>query len=114
MPKLTPIAALVACATLAAATLAGCTGADTPTPTDTPPTAMPTDTPTPTPEPTPSLMPEPTVLTAAMASDQLPRIGPERTYELRNTQEWLNGTATTIAALRDAGRVVMVDFWTYT
>lgn len=114
MPKLTPIAALVACATLAAATLAGCAGADTPTPTDIPPTAMPTNTPSPTPEPTPTLMPDPTVLTAAMASDQLPRIGPERTYELRNTQEWLNGTATTIAALRDAGRVVMVDFWTYT
>ena len=35
-------------------------------------------------------------------------------YELRNTQEWLNGEPTNIAALRESGKVVLVDFWTYT
>ena len=59
-----------------------------------------------------------------------PRIGPSRSarnghgavspantrtdYELKNTQEWLNGEPTTIAEIRDSGRVVLVDFWTYT
>lgn len=114
MLKLIQTTAFVACATLAATVLAGCAGAEIPTLTAIPPTPVPTNTPSPMPEPSPTLPPEPTVLTAAMASDQLPAIGPERTYELRNTQEWLNGEPTTIAALRDAGRVVLVDFWTYT
>ena len=66
---------------------------------------MPTNTPEPTATPTP---------VPATAEELLPPIGPVRTYELRNTQEWLNGDPTTIAALRDGGEVVLIDFWTYT
>lgn len=88
-------------AIVASAMLATACGAD-PTPTATP---MPIPTPTSTPVPS-----EPTMT----ASEQLPAIGPIRTYELRNTQEWLNGEPTTIEELRRAGEVVLVDFWTYT
>ena len=72
---------------------------------------LPTNTPEPTSTPVPTATPMPAPATAA---DLLPPIGPVRTYELRNTQEWLNGDPTTIAALRDSGEVVLIDFWTYT
>ena len=92
-------------ATVAAVAVAaiGCASPADPTSTPMPPT------PTNTPEPTATPVPSPVT-----AADLLPPIGPVRTYELRNTQEWLNGDPTTIAALRDVGEVVLIDFWTYT
>ena len=92
------LAATVASVAVAAI---GCASPAEPTPTPMPPT--PTSEPTATPTPVP-----------ATAAELLPPIGPVRTYELRNTQEWLNGGPTTIAALRDGGEVVLIDFWTYT
>ena len=103
---------LVALATALAVAAAGCGSTEPATPTDAPPTATPTPMNTTSPTSTPT--PEPTDITAATASELLPQIGPLRTYELRNTQEWLNGEPTTIAALGEAGRVILVDFWTYT
>ncbi len=49
-----------------------------------------------------------------IAMEQYPPVNDRTDYELRNTQEWLNGEPTTIAEIRDSGRVVVVDFWTYT
>ncbi|NQW16070.1 MAG: redoxin domain-containing protein [Chloroflexi bacterium] len=34
-------------------------------------------------------------------------------HELVETQRWLNSEPTTIKQLRDAGQVVLIDFWTY-
>ena len=112
MRKPSIIIPLVALATVLTVAAAGCGSTEPATPTDVPPTATPTPMNTTSPTSTPT--PEPTVITAATASELLPQIGPLRTYELRNTQEWLNGEPTTIAALREAGRVVLIDFWTYT
>ena len=49
-----------------------------------------------------------------VAMEQYPPVNDRTDYELKNTQEWLNGEPTTIAEIRDNGRVVVVDFWTYT
>ena len=49
-----------------------------------------------------------------IAMEQYPPLNTRTDYELRNTQEWLNGEPTTIEALRESGEVVLVDFWTYT
>ena len=38
----------------------------------------------------------------------------EAEFELVNTQEWLNSAPMSIGDLTDQGRVVLVDFWTYT
>lgn len=97
------LAGTVAVCALALAAL-GCASSSSQTPT-------PTNTPEPTATPSPIATPMPAPVTAA---ELLPPIGPVRTYELRNTQEWLNGDPTTIAALRDSGEVVLIDFWTYT
>lgn len=102
------IALALTVTTVIAAAL-GCASSAEPTPTLMPPT--PTNTPESTSTPLPTATPTPVPATAA---ELLPPIGPVRTYELRNTQEWLNGQATTIAALRDSGQVVLIDFWTYT
>lgn len=48
------------------------------------------------------------------AMDLYPPLNDKTDYELRNTQEWLNGDPTTIKELRESGRIVLVDFWTYT
>ena len=53
-------------------------------------------------------------ITPGIAMEQYPPVNDRTDYELRNTQEWLNGDPTTIAALRESGKVVLVDFWTYT
>ena len=94
-------------ATVAAVTVAAIGCASPAEPTSTP--MLPTNTPEPTATPVPIATPVP-----ATAAELLPPIGPVRTYELRNTQEWLNGDPTTIAALRDGGEVVLIDFWTNT
>ncbi len=49
-----------------------------------------------------------------IAMEQYPPVNDRTDYELKNTQEWLNGEPTTIAEIRNSGRVVVVDFWTYT
>ena len=53
-------------------------------------------------------------ITPGIAMEQYPPVNDRTDYELRNTQEWLNGDPTTIAALRESGKVVLIDFWTYT
>ena len=49
-----------------------------------------------------------------IAMEQYPPVNNRTMYELKNTQEWLNGGPTTIQELRESGRIVLVDFWTYT
>ena len=49
-----------------------------------------------------------------IAMEQYPPVNNRTMYELKNTQEWLNGEPTTIQELRESGRIVLVDFWTYT
>ena len=49
-----------------------------------------------------------------IAMEQYPPLNTRTDYELRNTQDWLNGEPTSIKALREGGEVVLVDFWTYT
>ena len=98
-------------------------------------TSAPEPTATTAPEPTATTAPEPTATQAptatiaptatetpywakqilpGMAMKQYPPVNTRTDYELKNTQEWLNGEPTTIAEIRDSGRVVLVDFWTYT
>ena len=48
------------------------------------------------------------------AMDLYPPLNDRTDYELRNTQQWLNGGPTTIKELRESGRIVLIDFWTYT
>ncbi len=90
--------------------------ADTATPV---PTA--TAAPTSTPAPTATMAPPPTEtpywakkIIPGIAMEQYPPLNDRTDYELRNTQEWLNGDPTTIEELRESGRIVLVDFWTYT
>ena len=73
------------------------------------PTEVPTAAPTPTETPywAKAILP-------GIAMEQYPPLNTRTDYELRNTQEWLNGEPTTIKALRESGEVVLVDFWTYT
>ena len=80
-----------------------------PTATIAPPTAtsVPPTAPTETPYWAKKILP-------GMAMEQYPPVNTRTDYELKNTQEWLNGEPTTIAAIRDSGRIVLVDFWTYT
>ena len=98
-------------------TLSAC-GSDEPTATAVPePTATsvpePTATsaPDPTPEPTeePTAEPEPTEAPAA-------RTEPVELFDMdvRNIDAWINSEPTSIAQLTSEGKVVLVDFWTYT
>ena len=90
-------------------------------------TSAPEPTATTAPEPTATQAPTATIAPTAtetpywakqilpgMAMKQYPPVNTRTDYELKNTQEWLNGEPTTIAEIRDSGRVVLVDFWTYT
>ena len=38
----------------------------------------------------------------------------EKQHELIGTQEWINSDPLTLEGLADEGKVVLVDFWTYT
>ena len=96
-------------------TLSAC-GSDEPTATAIPePTATsapdPTATsaPDPTPEPTEEPTPEPTEAPAA-------RTEPVELFDMdvRNIDGWINSEPTSIAQLTSEGKVVLVDFWTYT
>ena len=90
------------------------TSAPVPTTTTAPPptaTQAPTATIAPTPTETPYWAKK---IIPGIAMEQYPPVNDRTDYELKNTQEWLNGEPTTIAEIRDSGRVVVVDFWTYT
>ncbi len=92
------------------------------------PTSEPTvETPAPTATTAPTVVVPPTATAAeaempywekpilpGMAMKQYPPVNDRTDYELKSTQEWLNGEQTTIAEIRESGRVVLVDFWTYT
>lgn len=91
------------------------------------PTTVPAPTATIAPPPTATQAPTATIAPTAtespywakqilpgIAMEQYPPVNDRTDYELKNTQEWLNGEPTTIAEIRDSGRVVVVDFWTYT
>ena len=79
------------------------------------PTQVPTETIAPTviAEPTPEL-PYWTRIGVRDAIEKYPPLNERTDYGLRNTQEWLNGGPTTIRELQEAGKIVLVDFWTYT
>ena len=85
------------------------------------PTATTPPPPTATQAPTATIAPKPTEtpywakkINPGIAMEHYPPINDRTDYELRNTQQWLNGEPTTIKDLRDSGRIVLVDFWTYT
>ncbi len=85
------------------------------------PTATTAPPPTATQAPTATIAPTPTEtpywakkIIPGIAMEQYPPLNDRTDYELRNTQEWLNGDPTTIKELRESGRIVLVDFWTYT
>ena len=46
--------------------------------------------------------------------EKYPPLTERADWGLRNNQEWLNGDPTTIKKLQEAGRIVLIDFWTYT
>ena len=73
---------------------------------ETAPTAAPTSAPAPEPEPEPE--PEPTATPAVAEIEYI------SAPELRETGEWINSEPFTLAQMRDEGKVVLVDFWTYT
>ena len=81
--------------------------ADTPT---AEPVEEPTPVPTETPEPTAEPTEEPTVAPPAVNIEDLP------TFEkdVRDIDAWINSEPVTIAQLVNDGKVVLVDFWTYT
>ena len=78
-----------------------------PAPTPVPPTVPP---PTPTVEPTAV----PTVEVVEEPEDLVLPVISEKQYELIGTQEWINSDPLTLESLADEGKVVLVDFWTYT
>ncbi|MXX93306.1 MAG: hypothetical protein F4Y63_07665 [Chloroflexi bacterium] len=85
------------------------------------PTATTAPPPTATQAPTATIAPTPTEtpywakkIIPGIAMEQYPPVNDRTDYELKNTQEWLNGDPTTIKELRESGRIVLVDFWTYT
>ena len=85
------------------------------------PTATTAPPPTATQAPTATIAPTPTEtpywakkIIPGIAMEQYPPVNDRTDYELKNTQEWLNGDSTTIKELRESGRIVLVDFWTYT
>ena len=98
-------------------TLSAC-GSDEPTATSVPqptatsvpdPTATPEPDPTPEPTEEPTAEPEPTEAPAA-------RTEPVELFDkdVRNIDGWINSEPTSIAQLTSEGKVVLVDFWTYT
>ena len=83
---------------------AACSSESGPTATPTP-TPVPTATPTPAPPPTPDLP-------AFQASGQTGGMVGDSASEFTGITQWLNSEPLTMEELR--GKVVLVDFWTYT
>ena len=111
----------MAAAVMAAALLAVSCGAESallvvPTATQGPaPTSVPPTEPPPTPIVEPTAEPTVEVVKAEEEPEDLvlPVIS-EKQYELIGTQEWINSDPLTLEGLADEGKVVLVDFWTYT
>ena len=109
---------ILAAAVMAAALLAVSCGAESaplvvptatqgPSPTPVPPTEPP---------PTPTVAPAatPTVEVVEEPEDLVLPVISEKQHELIGTQEWINSDPLTLEGLADEGKVVLVDFWTYT
>ena len=75
------------------------------------PSPAPTSTPTVAPTPTPSLAPTPS-LPAYEASGSTGGMVGDSASEFTGIAQWLNSNPLTMEELR--GRVVLIDFWTYT
>ena len=65
-------------------------------------------------EPPPPPTVEPTVEVVEEPEDLVLPVISEKQYELIGTQEWINSDPLTLEGLADEGKVVLVDFWTYT
>lgn len=88
-----------------------------PTATQSPPTAVPPTESPPTPVPTVAPIATPTV--EAVRVDEGPELPilpviSTREHKLVGTQEWINSEPLTLAGLAEEGKVVLIDFWTYT
>ena len=116
------LAILVVAAMAAVLSVAACGG-------ESAPLAVPTATPGPPPTAVPATesapTPVPTVAPIATPTSEAVRIdeGPElpilpvistREHKLVGTQEWINSEPLTLAGLAEEGKVVLIDFWTYT
>lgn len=66
----------------------------------------------PEPAPDPTAAPAPTATT--VPTPAVAEIEYISAPELRETGEWINSAPFTLARMRDEGKVVLVDFWTYT
>ena len=116
------LAVLTVAAMVAALFIAACGGETAPlvVPTATPgqaPTAVPPTEPPPTPVPTVAPIATPTVEVVQVDEGPelpiLPVIS-TREHKLVGTQEWVNSDPLTLAGLAEEGKVVLIDFWTYT
>ena len=109
---------ILAAAVMAAALLAVSCGAESaplvvPTATQGPaPTSVPPTEPPPTPTVAPAATP--TVEVVEEPEDLVLPVISEKQHELIGTQEWINSDPLTLEGLADEGKVVLVDFWTYT
>ena len=111
--RIRPLAVGIMVLSLVSISVLGACGSDEAEVADTP-TAEPvkesTPVPTQTPEPTVEPTEEPTVAAPAVNLEDLP------TFEkdVRDIDAWINSDPVTIAQLVHDGKVVLVDFWTYT
>ena len=81
------------------------------------PTAVPATEPPPTPVPTVAPIATPTVEVVQVdEGPELPMLPviSTREHKLVGTQEWINSDPLTLKGLADEGKVVLIDFWTYT
>ena len=111
---------LAAAAMAAALVVAACGGEAAPltVPTATPgpaPTAVPATEPPPAPTADPTATPNVEVVQVDEGPELpvLPVIS-TREHKLVGTQEWINSDPLTLKGLADEGKVVLIDFWTYT
>ena len=65
-------------------------------------------------EPPPPPTVVPTVEVVEEPEDLVLPVISEKQHELIGTQEWINSDPLTLEGLADEGKVVLVDFWTYT
>ncbi len=119
------IGILAVAVAVAAALFAVACGADSapltvPTPTPGPaPTAAPPTEPPPDPTPVPTAEPTATPTVEVVQVDEGPELPvlpviSNREHKLVGTQEWINSEPLTLKGLAEEGKVVLIDFWTYT
>lgn len=91
-----------------------------PTPTPGPaPTAVPPTEPPPAQTPVPTTGPTATPTVEVVQVDEGPELPvlpviSNREHKLVGTQEWINSEPLTLKGLAEEGKVVLIDFWTYT